>query len=184
MSMDTKPPAKSAGGGPKVAEKPLSDLKPYENNPRRIGDDAIAAVAESIRQFGFRVPIVIDADGVIVCGHTRYQAAQSLGLASVPCIVADDLTEEQIKAYRLADNRTSELSAWDFSALEAELDALSGAFDMGAFGFDFDSDAGNDAEAEAERIQTIDSGGEIDTGEYSDERFNCQCPKCGFRFNV
>lgn len=130
---------KIGGGGLKVAEKPLSDLKPYENNPRNIGENAVAAVAESIRQFGFRVPIVVDAHGVIVCGHTRYQAAQSLGLASVPCVVADDLTPEQVKAFRLADNRTSELSAWDFSALETELDALSDAFDMGAFGFDLDA---------------------------------------------
>lgn len=119
-----------------IIEKPLGELAPYENNPRRISADAVNAVAESIRQFGFKVPIVIDASGVIVCGHTRYQAAQSLGLASVPCIVADDLTPEQVKAFRLADNKTAELTAWDFSALEAELDALSGAFDMDAFGFD------------------------------------------------
>lgn len=119
-----------------VIDKPLSELTPYENNPRRISEDAVNAVAESIRQFGFRVPIVIDADGVIACGHTRYQAAQSLGLASVPCVVADDLTPEQVKAFRLADNKTAELSAWDFPALEAELDALQDAFDMDAFGFE------------------------------------------------
>ena len=138
-----------------IIQKPLEEIIPYENNPRRIGEDAVNAVAESIRQFGFRVPIVIDAHGVIVCGHTRYQTAQSLGLASVPCIVADDLTEEQIKAYRLADNRTSELSAWNFSALEAELDALeidAPSLDLSAFDFAFEFGS----ETRGERVKKTD----------------------------
>lgn len=109
----------------KIIEKPLGELIPYENNPRRISADAVNAVAESIRQFGFRVPIVIDASGVIVCGHTRYQAAQTLGLASVPCVVADDLTPEQVKAFRLADNKTADFSVWDNKKLLEELDELS-----------------------------------------------------------
>ena len=108
----------------------------YENNPRE-NDGAVEAVAESIKQFGFKVPIIVDRDGVIVAGHTRKKAAERLGLSSVPCIVADDLTPEQIKAFRLADNKTGELAEWDFAALEKELAELT-AFDvdMSAFGFD------------------------------------------------
>lgn len=113
-----------------------TDLQEYANNPRD-NDGAVDAVAESIKQFGFKVPIIVDSDGVIVAGHTRKKAAERLGLASVPCIVADDLTPEQIKAFRLADNKTGELAEWDFAALEKELEELT-AFDvdMSAFGFD------------------------------------------------
>lgn len=93
-----------------VKNFPLTDLKPYEKNPRK-NDNAVNAVANSIKQFGFKVPIVIDADNVIICGDTRYKAAQKLGLESVPCVVADDLTPEQIKAFRLVDNKTAELSS-------------------------------------------------------------------------
>ena len=101
----------------------LDELKPYEKNPRR-NDRAVEAVAKSIEQFGFKVPIVIDADNVIVCGHTRYRAAQKLKLNSVPCIVADDLTPAQIKAFRLADNKVSELATWDIEKLTTELNSL------------------------------------------------------------
>ena len=113
-----------------------SELKEYTNNPRD-NDGAVEAVAESIKQFGFKVPIIIDRNNTIVAGHTRKKAAERLGLASVPCIVADDLTPEQIKAFRLADNKTGELAEWDFSALEKELAELT-AFDvdMSVFGFD------------------------------------------------
>ena len=110
----------------------IARLKEYENNPRK-NDKAIAKVAASIREFGFKVPIVIDSNNVIVCGHTRLKAAQSLGLAVVPCIVADDLTDEQIKAFRLADNKTSEFADWDIEKLDEELAALE--IDMTLFGF-------------------------------------------------
>ena len=89
-----------------IVEKKIEEIKPYEKNPRK-NDGAVDAVANSIEQFGFRVPVVIDKDNVIVCGHTRYKAAKKLGLDTVPCVIADDLTEEQIKAYRLADNKVS-----------------------------------------------------------------------------
>ena len=112
----------------------LSDLKPYEKNPRK-NDEAVKYVAESIRKFGFKVPIVIDKDNVIVAGHTRYKAAKKLGLSEVPCIVADDLTEEQIKAFRLADNKVAEKAEWDFELLSSELDELFD-FDMTVFGFE------------------------------------------------
>ena len=90
-----------------VQEIKLKDIKPYGKNPRK-NDDAVPYVAESIKQFGFKVPIVIDKNNVIVAGHTRYKAAKKLGFLRVPCIIADDLTDEQIKAFRLADNKVSE----------------------------------------------------------------------------
>lgn len=121
-----------------IREILIDDLREYENNPRN-NDGAVQAVAESIKQFGFKVPIVIDSDNVIVAGHTRLKAARLLGLETVPCIIADDLTPEQVKAYRLADNKTGELAEWDFSALEMELAELSDMdlnFDMSDFGFE------------------------------------------------
>ena len=118
-----------------VKNFPLVDLKPYEKNPRK-NDSAVDAVAKSIESFGFKVPIVIDADNIVVCGHTRLKAAQKLGLESVPCVVANDLTPEQIKAFRLADNKTAELASWDFAMLYESLADIS--FDMSEFGFDAD----------------------------------------------
>ncbi len=106
---------------------PISELKPYERNPRK-NNNAVDAVANSIRTFGFKVPIVIDADNVIVCGHTRYKAALKLGLDSVPCIVADDLSPEQVKAFRLVDNKTAELAEWDGALLADELKSLPAEF--------------------------------------------------------
>lgn len=119
---------------PKIIEKRLQDLTPYEKNPRK-NAQAVEAVAASIREFGFKVPIVIDRDGVIVAGHTRYKAAGTLNMDKVPCIVADDLTEEQVKAFRLADNKSAELAAWDFDLLSGELEDIE-AVDMSEFGFD------------------------------------------------
>ena len=121
-----------------IEMKKVSELVPYERNPRN-NENAVAAVAASIKEFGFKVPIVVDKDNVIVAGHTRLAAAQQLGLQEVPVIVADDLTPAQIKAFRLADNKTAELADWDFELLDNELAEI--AFDMTQFGFedeDFD----------------------------------------------
>ena len=112
----------------------LSELKPYENNPR-INDEAVKYVAESIKEFGFKVPIVVDKNNIIVAGHTRYKASKQLGLEEVPCIVADDLTDEQVKAFRLADNKAGEFAEWDFKLLAEELQGISD-LDMEAFGFE------------------------------------------------
>lgn len=131
-----------------IVEKKIDDLQAYENNPRN-NDGAVASVAASIKEFGFKVPIVIDAAGVIIAGHTRAKAAKQLGLQTVPCIVADDLTEDQVRAYRLADNKTGELASWDFGKLEAELAALAAMeFDMERFGFE---DEKGDEESKTER---------------------------------
>lgn len=110
----------------------LSEIKPYENNPRN-NEEAVKYVANSIKKFGFKVPIIIDKNNVIVAGHTRFKAAQSLGLESVPVIRADDLTEEQVKAFRIADNKVSEYSTWDYEKLYLELDEID--LDMQDFGF-------------------------------------------------
>lgn len=111
----------------------LSELHPYENNPRQ-NDDAVDAVAASIKEFGFKVPIVVDKNNVIVAGHTRYKAAKKLKLKTVPCIVADDLSEEQVNAFRLADNKTGELALWDEEKLAKELESIAN-IDMEQFGF-------------------------------------------------
>ena len=116
-----------------IVQKTLDELIPYENNPRD-NDDAVDYVAESIKEFGFKVPIIIDKDNVIVAGHTRYKACKKLGINEVPCIIADDLTEEQIKAFRLADNKVAEIATWDFEKLDLELSTLD--MDMELFGFE------------------------------------------------
>lgn len=114
---------------------PVDRPKPYAKNPRR-NDAAVEKVAASIREFGWAQPIVVDGDGVIIIGHTRIKAAKRLGLKTVPVLVRDDLTPEQVAALRLADNKTAELAEWDEPLLAAELDALVGAVDMEQFGFD------------------------------------------------
>lgn len=115
-----------------IINKKVKDLIPYENNAR-INDEAVKYVVNSIKEFGFRVPIIIDKENVIVAGHTRYKASMELGLSEVPCIVADDLTEEQIKAFRIADNKTGEKASWDLDKLKLELEDIN--FDMTDFGF-------------------------------------------------
>lgn len=122
-----------------IIEKKIDEIIPYINNPRH-NDAAVETVAASIKEFGFKQPIVIDKDGVIVAGHTRHKAAKRLGLATVPCIMADDLTEQQIKAYRLADNKVAELATWDAELLTIELDAIT-ELDMVEFGFESLGDA-------------------------------------------
>ena len=119
-----------------IIQRKISGLKKYANNPRKNGG-AVDAVARSIQEFGFKNPIIIDRDGVIIAGHTRLAAAKKLGLKEVPCIIADDLTGEQIRAFRLADNKTAELAEWDFSMLDDELEKIL-SIDMGDFGFELD----------------------------------------------
>lgn len=112
----------------------IEDLKPYEKNPRK-NDEAVKYVKESIKNFGFKVPIVVDKNNVIVAGHTRYKASLELGLEEVPCIIANDLTDEQIKAFRLADNKVSEQAEWDLDLLNEELDDILN-INMLDFGFE------------------------------------------------
>lgn len=155
-----------------IEYKQLDELREYENNPRN-NDNAVAAVAASIKEFGFKVPIVIDAAGVIIAGHTRAKAAARLGLTSVPCIIADDLTEEQIRAFRLADNKTGELAGWDFEKLEAELAELS-SMDMSEFGFIMSDDVDID--------EFFEDAEDDDPKEKKPKLVTC--PHCGEEFEV
>ena len=133
-----------------IIQLPLADIHPYERNPRK-NEGAVQAVAESIRQYGFLVPLVISAYHVIITGHTRYKAAQLLKLKTVPCVIADELTEEQIRAFRLVDNKVGELAEWDVDLLPLELAAI--AEDLSVFGFETvtDEEFGEDF--------TLDDGG-------------------------
>lgn len=119
-----------------IVNKSIDDIRPYANNPR-FNDNAVQYVAQSIKEFGFKVPIIIDKDGEIIAGHTRYKASLELGLKEVPCIVADDLSEEQVKAFRLADNKVSEKAEWNYELLDEELQDILN-IDMQDFGFDLD----------------------------------------------
>lgn len=116
-----------------LVQMKISDLVMYENNPRK-NDNAVEAVANSIRSFGFKVPIIIDKNNVVICGHTRVKASKKLGMDEVPCVIADDLNEEQVKAFRLADNKVSELAEWDLDKLAEELQFID--MDMLQFGFE------------------------------------------------
>lgn len=119
-----------------IVYKKVDELVPYENNPRH-NDEAVDAVANSIKEFGFKVPCVVSGDGVLITGHTRLKACKKLGIEEVPCIVADDLTEDQIKAFRIADNKVGEIATWDMEKLNIELGELEEFnIDMADFGFD------------------------------------------------
>ena len=120
----------------RVELRNIDEIKPYDRNPR-VNDNAVEAVAASLKEFGFKQPIVIDTDGVIIVGHTRWKAAKSLGLAKVPVHIAKDLTPEQVKAYRIADNRTGDIATWDFEILPIELNELREAgVDLAVLAFD------------------------------------------------
>lgn len=155
-----------------IISKKISDIRPYEKNPRR-NDDAVKYVAKSIEEFGFKVPIVIDKNGVIVCGHTRYKAAKMLNFDSVPCIMADDLTDEQIKSFRLADNKVAEKAEWDFDLLNEELSDIFD-FDMVEFGFEdvgLDTsdnviDWGDETQTRVANILNLEKGQFVGDGKY------------------
>jgi DNA modification methylase len=123
----------------KIVKRKIDDVRPYENNPR-LNDDAVDAVAKSLAEFGWRQPIVVDGDGVIIVGHTRWKAAKKLGLEEVPVHVATDLPQEKVRAYRIADNQTATLSEWDYDLLPLELTALQDAdYDLELLGFGEDA---------------------------------------------
>lgn len=155
----------------KVVEIEVEKLIPYVNNPRN-NADAVDYVAASIREFGFKQPVVVDKDLTIVAGHTRTLAAKKLGLETVPCVVADDLTETQIKAFRLADNKVAEFSGWDFEKLDLELEAL-GELDMQEFGFDGGAGV---------NLDDFFNDGETDKTEKEPKKI--QCPHCGEWFEA
>ena len=138
----------------KVIEKDINELVPYENNAR-INDKAIDIVANSIQEFGFKNPCIIDKNNVLVAGHTRVEACKKLGITKVPCIVADDLTEEQIKAFRIADNSSAQVAEWDMDKLMAELETID--YDMSKYGL---------AEQMAEIEKIIEENKEVEDDDY------------------
>lgn len=156
-----------------IEEISIEDILPYANNPRK-NQKAINAVVKSIEKFGCLQPIILDADRVIICGHTRYEAAKQLGLKTVPCAIAK-MTDEQARAFRLADNKVSEYSLWIEDKLIEEIEALPD-MDLSDFGF---MPLG-DFELEAKEYDD----GEIEVGEFEDEKYRYKCPCCGFRFNA
>lgn len=154
-----------------IYDKPLGWLTPYENNPRN-NDEAVEPVANSIKEFGFKVPIVATSDGEIINGHTRWKAAKKLKLKTVPVIIADDLTEEQVRAFRLADNKVAEIAQWDIELLLDEIENINNV-DMALFGFtdcdytldDFDDEDGDadvlseeESESEGEQPSSVEYG--------------------------
>ena len=144
----------------------IEDIKPYKNNPRK-NKEAIDYVVNSIKEFGFKVPITIDENNVIITGHTRYEASKRLGLKQVPCIIVKDLNEEQIRAYRLADNKVAEMTTWDFQKLEEEISDIKN-INLNMYGFD----------------DTIESFNWDDIEELVEENYEqpeqkmCECPYC------
>ena len=156
-----------------IVYRPLDDIVPYTRNPRDT-QKAIDKVAASIQAFGFLVPIIIDSDHVIVAGHTRLLAARKLGLAEVPTVMADDLTEDQIRAYRLVDNRVAEMAVWDEPLLADALDFIGDDIDMLEFGFETEKQDWN---------ERVDTNMEFDEDDFGDEAFEYECPECGFHFS-
>lgn len=148
-----------------IVNKKIEELKPYEKNPRN-NNEAVEYVANSIKEFGFKVPVVIDKNNVIVAGHTRYKACQKLGIKDIPCVIANDLSPEQIKAFRLADNKVAEKSSWNISLLGGELDDIVN-IDMEQFDFTIFEENEELSIAENERHRTIDS---YNLDEYNDKK--------------
>ena len=157
----------------KVETVSIDKIKPYENNPRN-NDDAVDAVANSIKEFGWQQPIVVDNDRVIIAGHTRYKAAKQLKLKEVPIVVADKLTKEQVNAYRLADNKVGELANWDTKKLDDELQNLLDQIDMTDFGFD--------ENIEFDPADDIDV--DLETDDKDKKLIKVTCPNCGEVFTV
>jgi len=146
----------------------VNSIKLYKNNPRN-NDKAVEAVAKSIKQFGFKVPLVVDENNEIVCGHTRLKAAKQLKIQTVPCLIADDLTDEQIKAFRIADNKTAEFAEWNDELLAKELEDLKLAdFDLSLTAFDL---------SECEKLMDSLKAGAESEGENEDDNFDPELPE-------
>ena len=163
----------------KIVMLAVKDLTPYENNTRKHAQKDIDQIKEAIKADGFNDPIGVWGEkNIIVEGHGRVLACKQLGIKTVPCIRLDELTDEQRKEYAIRHNRSAEFSTWDFDILAKEVaDLESLGFDMSGLDFKLDS--------EYMEPVTYDGSGSIEYGEdeYSDDKFECECPNCGFRFN-
>ena len=160
---------------------PIDKLIEYARNPRK-NDHAVDRVAAAIREFGFRVPVVAKSDGTVVDGHLRLKAAKKLGLTEVPVVLADDMTDLQIKAFRLSVNKMAELAEWDDELLAIELHELNAAdFDMALIGFDASElSSAMNLDSLIEQDAPESSSKEIDPDDY---KMGCKCPRCGFEFD-
>lgn len=154
----------------------IGKIKPYENNPRNISDEAVEKISNSIKQFGFLQPIVVDKDYIIIVGHARHKGAKKLKLKKVPIVIADGLSADKVKAYRLADNKTNELTNWDDDKLFMEIGELKDKIDMSGFGFDTDTDID---------IDEINSYFEEDVNFKGNKNGKeVKCPECGHSFEI
>lgn len=161
----------------KIEYLPIKALKPYEKNTRKHQKKDVENIARSIEKFGMNDPIGIWKDNIIVEGHGRLLACKQLGMTEVPCVRLDHLTDEQRREYAIAHNATAELSEWDLDILPDELAELN--LD------DFDFDFGFDDEEETVTSEPKEATGAVEYGteDFSDEKFECECPRCGFKFN-
>lgn len=159
----------------KIEYIPLEDINPYEHNAKQHPDSQIEQIMQSIQLLGFNDPLAIWKDNIIIEGHGRYEAAKRLALETVPVIRLDDLTDEQRRAYALIHNKLTMNSGFDLEALNVELAEIQ-SIDMSDFDFDFDFEISTPA-------QVINQNEEIDIESFNDENFECECPRCGFRFN-
>ena len=155
-----------------IVYRNINDLRAYDRNPRN-NEPAVDAVAASIQAFGFLVPIVIDEKGVIVAGHTRLMAARKLNLTEVPTVLADGLSEEEIRMYRLADNKVAEIAVWDLPLLDERIQDIGDTMNMMDFGFTLGLGDLNDPNAESRELNPED---------FEDGAFEYECPECGFHF--
>lgn len=153
-------------------------LIPYENNPKIHSDEQIARIANSIKEFGFQQPLVIDKDNIVVIGHGRLLAAKELGIEEVPCVRASELNPQQIRALRLVDNRVND-SEWDFSNVQIELDDILD-IDMAQFGFDLTIHDEYTDEIPDE-VEEVGEKSKVDTNKVSEGK-ECECPFCGKKF--
>ena len=157
----------------KITYRKVGELKAYDHNPRN-NEPAVDAVAASIQAFGFLVPIIIDDQDVIVAGHTRLMAARKLNLEEVPTVQADGLSEDEIRMYRLADNKVAEIAVWDLPLLDERIRDVGDTINMADFGFTLGIGDVFEPKAEAK---------EFDMEDFDDDAFEYECPECGFRFN-
>lgn len=178
-------------GNLRIEMRPLDSLREYENNARKITDEAVDYVAGIIKEVGFISPLVVTEDGEIVCGHVSARAARRAGLTEVPCVIADDLTEDQIKAFRLADNKTASMAIWDTDKLLEEMRKLLGSqFTLESMGFDpkmlgaVGSELSTQVPTDVDNsVEIKDTSVELDLdGDFGDEAFEHTCPHCGLKF--
>jgi len=160
-----------------IVDMPIGQIKPYKKNPRK-NEKAVPEVVKSLREFGFRQPLVVDSNMVLIVGHTRLLAAKELGLTKVPVHIASTLTPAQVRAYRIADNRSHDRSEWDVTLLNEELGEL---FEMDEkFDIEF-MDFGDFGPGEEKEKEIKEGSKELDEEEFSE--FDHKCPKCGFEYD-